>query len=309
MDVGFVGLGQMGMAVARNLLRGGHRVHAYNRTREKAEVLAREGALVASTPAEAARAGILFTLVADDHALDSVTFGENGLLAGLPPGGVHVSMSTVGIDTIERLTRSHTDAGRELLAAPVFGRPDAAAAAKLFVVVAGREASIARVQPFLRCIGQRVFVVGEEPAGAAIVKLAGNFLITATIEAFAEASALVGKAGVDRARFLEVLLETLFGSPVLRNYGPIVLEERYHPPGFALPLGVKDNRLLLAAGERLAMPLPLASLVRDRMLSAMARGYQNLDWSSFARMSLEDAGLATEKPSWGKPADKEPLPP
>jgi 3-hydroxyisobutyrate dehydrogenase-like beta-hydroxyacid dehydrogenase len=296
MDVGFVGLGGMGRGIASNLLRAGHRVIAYNRTRERSEALAKEGAVIAATPAEAARAGVVLTMVADDRALEAVTFGPDGLLAGLPAGGVHVSMSTVGIDTIDRLTAAHADAGREVVAAPVFGRPDAAAEAKLYVVVAGRGEAILRVRPLLQVIGQRVFVIGTQPAQASLVKLAGNFLITAAIEAFAEAAALVGKGGVDRAKFLEVLLETLFGAPVLRNYGPIVLEERFFPPGFALPLGVKDNRLILAAGERMALALPLASLVRDRMLSALARGYGDLDWSSFARVSAEDAGLVSGTP-------------
>jgi 3-hydroxyisobutyrate dehydrogenase-like beta-hydroxyacid dehydrogenase len=165
---------------------------------------------VAATPAEAARAGVVLTMVADDRALEAVTFGPDGLLAGLPAGGVHASMSTVGIDTTEQQARAHADAGREIVAAPVFGRPDAAATAKVFVVLAGREEAIARVRPLLEAIGQRRFVIGGQPAQASLVKLAGNFLITAVIEAFAEASALVGKGGVDRARFLEVLLETLF---------------------------------------------------------------------------------------------------
>lgn len=295
MDVGFVGLGSMGQPMARNLLRAGHRVRAWNRRRTRAEALAGDGAAVAASPAEAAQPGVVVTMVADDRALDAVTFGPDGILTGLPRGGVHVSMSTVGTDTVERLSRAHDEAGRILVSAPVFGRPDAAAAAKLFIVAAGREDAVTRARPLLDAMGQRVFVLGVEPQHANLVKLAGNFLITAAIEAFAEAAAVVGKAGVDRARFLEVLVETLFGAPVYRNYGPIVLEERFSPPGFALPLGVKDNRLLLQAGERLAVPLPIASLVRDRMLAAMARGYGDLDWSAFARIAAEEAGTASGK--------------
>ncbi len=295
MEVGFVGLGSMGQPMARNLLRAGHRVRAWNRRRTRAEALAGDGAAVAATPAEAAQPGVVVTMVSDDRALDAVTFGPDGILTGLPRGGVHVSMSTVGTDTVERLSRAHDEAGRILVSAPVFGRPEAAAAAKLFIVAAGSEDAIARARPLLDSMGQRVFVLGAEPQHANLVKLAGNFLITAAIEAFAEAAAVVGKAGVDRGRFLEVLVETLFGAPVYRNYGPIVLEERFSPPGFALPLGVKDNRLLLQAGERLAVPLPMASLVRDRMLAAMARGYGDLDWSAFARIAAEEAGTASGK--------------
>ncbi len=290
MEAGFVGLGSMGQPMARNLLQAGHRVSVWNRSRARAEALAGSGAALATTPAQAAQSGVVMTMVADDHALEAVTLGPEGVLAGLPAGGVHVSMSTVGTEAVERLARAHEEAGRILISAPVFGRPEAAAAAKLFVVAAGREDAVGRVRPLLDSMGQRVFVLGGPPAHANLVKLAGNFLITAAIEAFAEAAAVVGKAGVDRSRFLEVLVETLFGAPVYRSYGPLVLEERYSPPGFALPLGLKDNRLLLQAGERLAVPLPLASLVRDRMLAAIARGYGDLDWSAFARIAAEEAG-------------------
>jgi 3-hydroxyisobutyrate dehydrogenase-like beta-hydroxyacid dehydrogenase len=296
MDAGFVGIGSMGQPMARNLLRVGHRLSVWNRGRARADALASAGATVAGTPAEAASCGVVLSMVADDHALDAVTSGPEGILAGLPKGGVHVSMSTVGPDTTERLARAHEGSGRTMVAAPVFGRPDAAAAAKLFIVAAGREDATARVRPLLDSMGQRVFLIGTEPAHASLVKLAGNFLITAAIEAFAEAAAVVGKAGVDRGRFLDVLIETLFGAPVYRSYGPIVLEERYSPPGFRLPLGLKDNRLLMQAGERLAVPLPLASLVRDRMLAALARGYGDLDWSVFARIAAEEAGTARPMP-------------
>ena len=293
MDTGFVGLGGMGRPMARSLHAAGHGVRAWNRTRARAEELARDGdATVAATPADAARAGVVVTMVADDAALEQVTWGPEGVIAGLPKGGVHVSMSTVGLATIERLAREHAEAGQLLVAAPVFGRPEAAAARQLSVVAAGPDTAVARVRPLLEAMGQRVFALGAEPSHALAVKLAGNFLITAAIEALAEGMAIVAKAGVDRARLLEVLVETLFGAPVYRVYGQILVEERYAPPGFALPLGVKDNRLLLQAGERLAVPLPLASLVRDRMLAALARGYGDLDWSSFARVSAEDAGLA-----------------
>jgi 3-hydroxyisobutyrate dehydrogenase-like beta-hydroxyacid dehydrogenase len=293
MDTGFVGLGAMGAPMARNLLAAGHRVTVWNRTRARAEAL--QGAVVASTPAEAARCGVVFSIVADDRALDEVTLGSEGVLAGLPRDGVHVSMSTVGADTVERLARAHAEGGRTLVSAPVFGRPDAAAAGKLFIVTAGPEAALERVRPLLGHLGQRLFELGSDPVHANVVKLAGNFLITAAIEALAEASALVGKAGADPAAFLHVMVESLFSAPVYRNYGKIVLEERFSPPGFALPLGLKDNRLLLAAGERLSVPLPLASLIRDRMLAAMARGYAGLDWTSFARITAEEAGVGTPR--------------
>jgi 3-hydroxyisobutyrate dehydrogenase-like beta-hydroxyacid dehydrogenase len=295
MDVGFVGLGAMGQGMARNLLRAGHRVAVWNRTPARADALAEAGASVARTPAEAARGGVVATMVSDDRALEAVVSGADGILAGLPPEGVHVSMSTIGVQTAERMARRHEEAGRQLVSAPVFGRPDAAAAAKLWIVAAGRQHAIAVAQPLLQAMGQRVFTVGEEPARANVVKLAGNFLITAAIEALAEATALVAKSGGDRGQFLDVVLGTLFDAPIYRGYGKLLLEERFSPPGFALPLGVKDNRLLLEAGEQFAVPLPLASLVRDHMLAALARGYGDLDWSAFALVAAEEAGVATPR--------------
>jgi 3-hydroxyisobutyrate dehydrogenase-like beta-hydroxyacid dehydrogenase len=296
MDLGFVGLGAMGQGMARVLLRAGHRVTVWNRSRERAASLAAEGAAVAGTPAEAARAGVVLSMLADDRAVEAVTAGPDGLLAGLPQGGVHVSMSTIGADTAEALARRHAEAGRAFVSAPVFGRPEAAAAAKLSVLVAGPAGAVARVTPPLKALGPKLFELGESPAAANVVKLAGNFLITAAIEGLAEAFAVVGKAGVDRATLLDVLVGTLFDAPVYRSYGKIVLEERFTPPGFILPLGLKDNRLLLEAGERLAVPLPLASLVRDRMLAAIANGHAAEDWSAFARGAREQAGLPPPSP-------------
>ncbi len=293
MDLGFVGLGAMGSGMARSLLRGGHRLTVWNRTPARAEALAVDGATVAvaSTPAQAARAGIVFTMVADDRALEAVTEGPEGILAGLPRAGVHASMSTIGVDTAQRLQHRHGEAGQFLVCAPVFGRPDAATSAKLAVVAAGPGEARARILALLNAMGQRVFEVGEEPARANLVKLAGNFLISVAIESLAEATAVAAKGGVDRGEFLDILLGTLFDSPVYRGYGKLLLEERFSPPGFTLPLGIKDNRLLLQAAERLAVPLPLASLVRDRMLAALARGYGDQDWSVFARITAEEAGL------------------
>ena len=291
MDVGFVGLGSMGSGMARSLARAGHRVTAWNRTRARAEALAADGVAIASSPAEAARPGVVVTMVADDAALDGVAGGAEGLLAGLPRGGLHVCSSTVGVDTVERYAREHATRGQAFVAAPVFGRPEAAAAGNLAVVAAGQPAALERARPLLEALGPKLFVVGGEPAQAALVKLIGNFLITVVIEALSEANALAAKGGVGPARLLEVLVGTLFDAPVYRTYGKLLLEERFSPPGFPLPLGAKDNRLVLAVAERLRVPLPLASLVRDRMLSALARGWDSLDWSVIARLASEEAGL------------------
>jgi len=290
MRVGFVGLGAMGSAMAGVLLKAGHEVIAWNRTPARAQALRERGASVAGSPAEAARAGVVLSMVADDGAILEVAEGKDGIRAGLPSGGVHVSMSTLAPATVGGLVRMHREADQEFVAAPVFGRPEAAAAAKLFVACAGRPEALERVRPLLETMGQRTFNLGEDPEHAALVKLAGNFMISAAIEALGEALALVGKAGVDRRAFLELLTETLFSAPAYRTYGQVLLEGRFSPPGFRLPLGAKDNRLLLEAGERLRVPLPLASLVRDRILAALSRGWGERDWATFARIAAEDAG-------------------
>lgn len=297
MDVGFVGLGSMGQPMARNLLRAGHRVLAWNRSPARAEALAAEGAQVVRAPAEAARCGVVVSMVSDDAALEAVTSGADGVRAGLPRGGLHLSMSTVSPATTARLAHEHREEGQQLVAAPVFGRPDAAAAAKLFVLAAGPAEAIERARPLLEAMGQRVFPLGDDPAQASLVKLTGNFLITCVIEALSEACALVEKAGVEPGRLVEILTESLFAAPVYKGYGKTLVEERFSPPGFGLPLGAKDNRLLLQAAERHGVPMPLASLVRDRMLAALARGYGDLDWSVFGRLSREDAGLAQGPPA------------
>ncbi|MGC4117664.1 MAG: NAD(P)-dependent oxidoreductase [Myxococcales bacterium] len=293
MDVGFVGLGAMGQGMAQSLLKAGHRLTVWNRTRSRAEALQRDGAKLAGTPADAARTGIVFTMLADDPALEAVCAGPDGILKGLPTGGLHISCSTVSPDGLDRWTKNHATVGQALLAAPVFGRPDAAFAAKLFVVASGPAAAVEKARPLLEAVGQRVFVVGEEPSKALFVKLAGNFLLTGVIEALAESSAVMRKAGIEPEKFLEVMTGSLFTAPVYQTYGKLLLEGRFKP-GFALPLGAKDNRLWLQAAERCSVPLPMASLIRDRMLAALARGYAEQDWSAFGRIALEEAGLTSD---------------
>lgn len=290
--IGFVGLGSMGRGMARNLARAGHPVSVYNRTRERAEAFASEGGSVAVTPAAAAATGIVITMLADDRAVEGAVFGADGIAAGLPKDGVHVSMSTIGVACSERLAAAHAERGQHYVSAPVFGRPEAAAAAKLFIVAAGAAAMVERVTPILNVLGQRIFVVGEAPEQANLVKLSGNFLITCVIEGLAEVLTLVGKAGVDRAQMLDILTSTLFSAPVYKTYGTIIVNGSFTPPGFALPLGLKDNRLLLQAAETLSVPLPFASVVRDRFLTALATGHGDEDWSAFAQVVAEQAGGA-----------------
>lgn len=291
MKVGFIGLGQMGSAMAVNLVKAGHEVTVYNRSRDKAEALAGEGAKVAATVAEACAGEAVFTMLAHDDALSAVVHGDGGVLASLGKGAVHISASTISVAMSERLTKDHAAKGQRFVAAPVFGRPDAAAAAKLFVAAAGAPDAIQSVTPLFDAIGQRTFVLGEEPKAANLVKLSGNFLIASVIESLGEAMALAEKGGVDRHAYLDLLTSTLFNAPVYKTYGGLIADRKFQPAGFAAPLGQKDIRLALAAGEALNVPLPLASLLRDRFLNLLAHGGEELDWSAIGALAAKDAGL------------------
>ncbi|MFB2562765.1 NAD(P)-dependent oxidoreductase [Rhizobium sp. IMFF44] len=292
MKVGFIGLGQMGSAMTVNLIKAGHEVTVYNRSRGKAEALAGEGAKVAATVADACGDEAVFTMLAHDDALSAVVHGDGGVLASLGKGAVHISASTISVAMSERLTREHAAAGQHFVAAPVFGRPEAAAAAKLFIAAAGTPDAIQSVTPLFDAIGQRTFVLGEEPKAANLVKLSGNFLIASVIESLGEAMALVEKGGVDRHAYLDLLTSTLFNAPVYKTYGGLIADRKFQPAGFTAPLGQKDIRLALAAGEALNVPLPLASLLRDRFLTLLAHGGEELDWSAIGVFAAQDSGLA-----------------
>ena len=232
MQVGFIGLGNMGSGMAANLLKAGHALTVYNRTPAKVEALIVEGATLAKTPREAARGDVVITMLANDAAVESVVFGTDGVLAGLKTLSIHISMSTISVALSERLASAHQAAGQRFVAAPVFGRPEAASAGKLFIVAGGEPKTVQFCQPLFEVLGQRTFIIADEPPKANLVKLSGNFLIAAVIETLGEAFALVGKAGIDRARYLDILTNTLFGAPVYKTYGGIIAEERYAPPGF-----------------------------------------------------------------------------
>jgi len=291
MKAGFIGLGNMGQAMARNLIKAGHELTVYNRTRSRAHELAGEGAVVAASVAEACAPGVVMTMLADDIAVEEATFGKERILGALPAGGVHVSCSTISIALARRLAESHIHRGQEFVAAPVFGRPLAAAVAKLVVVAAGPSGALERCRPLFEAIGYQLFVLGSEAAAATALKLGGNFLIASMLEALGEAFALMRKSGVSPAQFLEIVNGLLFKSPVYENYGKIVLEEKFQPAGFTMRLGLKDVRLILAAGEGAGVPLPLASLIRDHLISGIARGHGELDWSAVSKLIAADAGL------------------
>jgi 3-hydroxyisobutyrate dehydrogenase-like beta-hydroxyacid dehydrogenase len=290
MDIGFVGLGNMGSGMASNLLKAGHAVTVYNRSKDKVDALTAQGARPARTVAEACGGEAVVSMLANDDAVEAVSFGADGIIANLADGAVHVSSSTISVALAERLTAAHSEAGQSFVTAPVFGRPEAAAAAKLFVVVAGASAAVQVVSPIFDDIGQRTFVVSDDPTAASLIKLSGNFLIASVIESLGEAMALVGKAGVDKQQYLEILTSTLFGAPVYETYGDLIAREEFEPAGFAAPLGLKDVQLVLAAGEELRVPLPVASLLRDRFLTLLANGGEHLDWSAVGALAAWESG-------------------
>jgi len=295
MEVGLIGLGNMGSGIAKSLLRAGHRVTVYNRTRARAEALRADGANVANTPAEACRGQAVITMLADDAAVEAQVFGKEGILASLPRGAVHISCSTISVALSDKLTAEHAKAGQEFVSAPVFGRPEAAEAAKLAVVAAGPKSSIDRSKTIFEAMGPKLWVVGDKPSLANVVKLSGNFLIATVLESLAEAIAFARKSGVDPAGLLDFLTSTLFNAPVYKTYGGLIVEGKYEPAGFALPLGLKDVRLVLQAAESQSVPMPIASVLRDRFLTALARGNEHSDWSVIGRVAAEDAGLAATK--------------
>jgi len=302
MKIGFIGLGNMGLPMARNLIHAGHELRVYNRTRERAAELAADGALATPSPADAARdVEALVTMLSDDAAVEAVLFGSQrnesanaqseAVIDALARSAVHVSMSTVSVALSRRLNEAHAARGQSYVAAPVFGRPEAAAGAKLWVIAAGGSEVIERCRPIFDAVGQGIFIVGTEAPTANVVKLAGNFMIAAMIEALGEAYALARKSGMEAAQLLEIINTALFKSPIYENYGRLIAEERYEPAGFKLRLGLKDARLALAAADELTVPMPLASLIHDHYLSALARGRGEIDWAGLAEVSAVNAGL------------------
>ena len=292
MKVGFIGLGHMGAGMAGNLLKAGHEVTVYNRTRAKAEALVRRGAKEAATIADACRGDAVFTMLANDDAVEAVVFGEHGILDSLRAGAIHISSSTISVGLAERLAAAHAGAGQGFVAAPVFGRPELAAAGNLYVLAAGEPASVQMTAPLLDAIGQQTFVVSETPKAAYLVKLSGNFLIGSVIEALGEAIAFVAKGGLDAHDYVDILTSTLFGAPIYQTYGTLLADGKFEPAGFAAPLGHKDIRLLLAAAEELRVPMPIASLLRDRFLTLLAQGGDSLDWTAICALAAKDAGAA-----------------
>jgi len=290
MKVGFIGLGHMGAGMAANLVKGGHHLSVFNRSSGRNGPLIALGAHEARTVADACRGEAVITMLADDDAVAAIAFADEGLIASLPAGAIHISMSSISVAFSKRLAQAHTQAGQRHIAAPVFGRPDMAASGKLFIIVAGDPASIDECRPLFDALGQKTSLIGEQPWAANLVKLSGNFLQAATIESLGEAIALIGKAGIDRRAYVEILTSTVFNAPAYKIFGPLIADGKFEPAAFAAPLGYKDIRLALAAAETLRVPMPLASLLHDRFLRLLAQGGSHLDWAAVGGLAALDAG-------------------
>jgi len=284
MKIGFIGLGIMGAPMAMNILKDGHQLVAYNRSPDKARPLAAAGATVVGSPSEIGDVDVLVTCVSDGIAEEEMIFGH-GLIDRLPKACVHMSSTTIGIDTARRLAQEHGKRGRTYVAAPVLGRAvDMAPARKLFVIAAGAPEGIARCTPLFTAIGQRTFDFGADPITATVVKLTVNFLIACSVEAMAEAFALTGEYGVQRTDFYEFITSTMFPAPPYRAYGKMMEQDSYVPANFNVPLGLKDVKLALEAAERANLALPAANVIRDHLVQALAQGYRDEDWAVVARV-------------------------
>lgn len=294
MKVGFIGLGAMGSAMASNLVAAGHVVTVWNRSAEACAPLASLGARVASTPDCAAQGDVLCSMLADDRAVRAVIL-DSGLLDAMDRGTVHVNHATISVALAQELATEHDRRGLGYVAAPVFGRPDMAAAAKLNILVAGKPVLVEQVQPLLEAMGSKVWPLGEAAERANVAKIAGNFMLASAIESMAEATALTRAYGVSAADFLEVMTSTLFAAPAYQGYGRLIAEQRFKPAGFSLPLGFKDVGLAQAAGEAARVPLPFAGVLRDSLLEAMAAGDEQLDWSALSLVAARRAHLDERK--------------
>ena len=289
MKVGFVGLGGMGSAMVANLLKAGHEVLVWSRRAEPATTLEKLGARVVATPLEAFGGDAFFSMLADDAAVRQVVV-EGGLV-GANDRTVHINCATVSVALAEELTALSEQAGAPYLAAPVFGRPEAAAAASLHIVAAGDASAIARVQPLFDVLGQRTWIVGNRPAQANIVKICGNFMLASAIETLSEASALANAHGVATKTLLDLMTSTLFDAPAYRTYGKIIADQSFEPPGFRLKLGFKDVRLALAASETSSVPMPFGAALRDVFVEAIAHGLADSDWSAISKVAQQRARL------------------
>jgi len=302
MDIGFIGLGTMGSPICENLIKAGNQVRVWNRSRAAVDALGRLGATPVSTAREAFSGDAVFSMLADDGAVRAVI---DPLLDSAPKGLVHVNMATISVSLARDLAARHRARGLEYVAAPVFGRPELAAAGKLTIVAAGDPGAVARVEPLLAVLGQRIWPLGVQPECANVVKLAGNFMLGAAVEAMAEATAMAWRNGIEPSDLLDVLTNGVFTAPAYQMYGMAIAKQRYEPAGFKLSLTLKDLRLVLAAADEAGVPMPLADVVHGSLLEAVANGDGERDLAALAvvamrRAGLEEASRVREKPSPGE---------
>jgi 3-hydroxyisobutyrate dehydrogenase-like beta-hydroxyacid dehydrogenase len=293
MKVGFIGLGRMGSAMVRRLCAAGHDVAVYNRTPEKAKALTEAGARIVGSMAEAARYGdAVFTMLADDAALEEVAGQSGGLLQSLPAGRVHICAGTHGVHVVRRIDAAHAKAGQVMVASPMLGRPEAVTSGQAGVVIGGPPETLARFRPLFEAMSRRVFEAGTDPAAAAAIKIANNFVLGCAIEAMGEGFSLVRKYGVVPQVFYDVMTDGLFSAPAYKVYGKIMVDEAYETVGQMATLGLKDANLALAAGEAAGVPLPSGNVWRDRLVGAVAHGDGGCDWAVMAREQARASGLA-----------------
>jgi 3-hydroxyisobutyrate dehydrogenase-like beta-hydroxyacid dehydrogenase len=298
--IGFVGLGHMGSAMALNLASAGVQVIAYVRRPEQMGQLGTLGLDPTTNMADLFNCEIVISMLPDDAAVREIVFGREGdgfggLASGFQPGSIHLSMSTISTAAASQLASEHANRGQGYVAAPVFGNPDAAKARQLFIVAAGAPADVARCRPLLDNLGQRTFVISADPAQANLIKLLGNMMTATTLEMLGEVVAVIRKRGLDPGPFLDILTSTMFGGRAHKIYGDKIVRQAY-APGFLMPLAFKDVRLALAEAERAGAPMPSVDVVRDRMITGIARGYGDLDWSALGLIAADEAGLRVAPP-------------
>ena len=296
MQASFIGLGNMGMPMSRNLMKNGVKVYVYNRSKEKADPLINEGAQLLSSPGEAFdKTSIVFSMVANDTAHRDIVEGKNGLLAKAKPGCIHVSMSTISPEISREFALKYKEKGAIYLSAPVFGRPEVAGQQKLWICVSGEPIAKKQIEPFLLKMGQKVFDFGDLPEFANIVKLSGNFMILSTMEMLSEAFAYLEKCGISSETYHNFLSNSLFSSVVVQTYGGVIAHKKFTPPGLTMELGLKDINLFLQSAGAMKVPVPMASLIHDRLLAGIANHRGKMDWSAISLISLEQAGLFEHK--------------
>jgi len=290
MKIGFIGLGKMGRVMATRLLDAGHDLTVYNRSSAAAEPFRAKGATIAQQASGVLGAEIVITMLADDAAVEAVWIAP-GLVGKLPASSIHLNMASTSLRLAKRLAELHQAAGGQYVSAPVFGRPPAAATGQLDIVAAGAGASIARCQPVFSALGKQTFVIGTEPYQANIVKIARNYLLATVVESLGETFALVHKSGVEPAAFLDVITRTSFDAPAYKNYGRLMVERKFEDPTFVLRLGLKDVELAIEAGGDTRVPLPMADVIHEQHLGAIAQGFGEKEWAALGDYIAQRAGL------------------